>query len=505
MALSDVMSARELDWRLGAVVYQVFVDRFAPPSDPGAKQRHYEAPRSLKSWRELPSRGDFLPSCGYWQHELDFWGGDLQSLRSKLPYLEDLGVSALYLQPIHEAYSNHKYDATDYMKVDPGYGTFEDYHALVQELHSKDMRLVLDGVFNHVGARNPIFQEAKQNLSSARRDWFYFGEEYGDAGYRGWAECLSLPELQLEVPGVRDYLWNSSDSVVAHWLKQGCDGWRLDVAVELGLEYLREIQVSAHRHKADCLVVGECWVWPPGWSALDGILSLHLGFSIIGLAKGSYSGPAFGATVQRIIADSAGGLPEILRSWIVLGNHDTQRVMTVLGGDLRKLMFAYALMFTLPGSPLIFYGDELGVEGGEDPAMRSAMPWEVVESGTSEMLAYTRKLLRLRRSSRALRIGDYVLLSTSLCLAFLRLTDRLFETVLVVANPTEHAVTEMMALPLPNLLGWTRFQDQLNPDSEVRNTAGLIEVTVDAKSVRILAVKPESDGRVPAQYKRTKT
>ncbi|MCC5874579.1 MAG: hypothetical protein JJU11_00025 [Candidatus Sumerlaeia bacterium] len=204
-----VMEERRNDWRNGAVIYQIIVDRFAPPDpeDLEARAHLYPAPKQLRSWDEEPRRGTYNNEVGLWSHEIDFWGGTLPGVLDHLDYVESLGVDVLYLNPIHEAYTNHKYDAFDFAAVSPEYGTRADVVAIVDDLDSRGMHLVLDGVFNHKGAQSPAFQEAMADPTSPWREWFLIGDEY-EMGYRGWYNVENLPELNLENPNVRARLWN---------------------------------------------------------------------------------------------------------------------------------------------------------------------------------------------------------------------------------------------------------------------------------------------------------
>ncbi len=255
---APVLAAREADWRNGAIIYQVIVDRFAPAGNLEAKRRLYPPPRKLRKWSEKPQQGTFLPDVQVWSHEIDFWGGDLQSLRGKLDYIQDLGVGVLYLNPIHQAYTNHKYDAQDYFEVSPEYGTRRDVRELADDLHQRGMKLVLDGVFNHMGRTSPWFQEALKDPNSPYREWFYIGDEY-KMGYRGWVDIANLPELRMESPAVQARIFGDDDSVVQGFLRDGVDGWRLDVAPELGFNILGKLTEAAHHAKADSVVVGENW------------------------------------------------------------------------------------------------------------------------------------------------------------------------------------------------------------------------------------------------------
>ncbi len=205
-ALDTVFETRERDWRNGAVVYQVLVDRFAPPADLQAKRALYPAPKRLRAWNELPTRGHYIESHRLWSHEIDFWGGDLASTARRLDHIEQLGADVLYLNPVHLGYTNHKYDSLDYHAVSPEFGTREDVGTLAAELHRRGMKLVLDGVFNHMGRNSPKFREAESDPKSPYRDWFVFGPQY-PGGARAWWNAENLPELNLENPVVRDHVY----------------------------------------------------------------------------------------------------------------------------------------------------------------------------------------------------------------------------------------------------------------------------------------------------------
>mmetsp|Transcript_73552 Transcript_73552/g.227156 ORF Transcript_73552/g.227156 Transcript_73552/m.227156 type:complete len:611 (+) Transcript_73552:56-1888(+) len=497
-ALSQTMAARERDWRIGPVVYQVFVDRFAPPADLEAKRHLYPAPCTLHTWSELPQPGVLNEETKYYTHELQFWGGDLKGLRSKMDYVKGLGADVLYLQPIVEAFSNHKYDTTDYLRVDPQYGTMEDFHDLAAAVHGSGMRLVLDGVFNHIGARSQAVKEALEDKSSERRSWFFLGDEY-KLGYKVWGCAANLLELKLEARSLQKYLWKGKKSVVAHWLDAGADGWRLDVASELGFANLMAITRAAHRHKTSSLVVGEVWAYPPQWtSSMDGVLSLHLGVLVYGLLDGSCPGPTAAQSVQRMIEDSS--TEEVLRSWIVVSNHDMPRLASRLP-EVRLRKLAQVLQFTWPGAPLVYYGDELGLAGSDDPHNRAPMPWGAAEEAGDGLLEHTRMLAAMRKRLRALRIGDYRALIAQRLMAFVRTTDKVIDVVVVMVNPTDDPVKEMVVVPVPSILGHTLFRDELSGE-EVRALGSTFAMEVPAKSARILAMVDESGNPSGDQYKR---
>lgn len=492
----EVMRARDADWRIGPIVYHAFVDRFAPSANLEAKKALYGAPRELVDWSTPPKRGVYSDNVGVWTHELAFWGGDLQSLRSKLDHVQNL-ADVLYVNPIHEALTNHKYDATNYDKVDPAYGTEADFAGLVEDLHGRKMRLVLDGVFNHCGRSNPIFSEALGNLQSSRRDWFLFDSKY-PSGYRAWANVGNLPEINLENPATRDYMWQADDSIVAQWLKRGADGWRLDVAHEIGLEYLADITEAAHKHKPNSLVIGEVWNYPSRWTAsMDGLLNVFLGRFILEITKGNLTPRAANASLNQLVEDC--GIEPLMRSWIVLGNHDTARLATNIQ-DSKKRRFAQALQFTLPGAPLIYYGDEIAMTGGDDPLQRAPMQWDKV-SRTNKDLTWTKSLTGVRRKTRALRIGDFRALEAEQLVAFLRTTEKALEATIVVANPSDKPVAESFVVPDGTLMGYTLMKDELS-ETELRVEAGILRPTVPPHTVMILTIHPEAKDR--GQYKRMK-
>ena len=249
------LAHRAADWRNGALVYQVLVDRFAPPENIEAKRHLYASPRKLRKWNESPQRGTFLSEHDVWSHEVDFWGGDLNSLRGQLDHVQDLGADVLYLNPIHQALTNHKYDAQDYFAVSPEYGTRADLKTLADDLHRRGMKLVLDGVFNHVGRSSAWFQEAMKDADSPKRSWFDIAPTY-KLGYRAWANVANLPELRLENPAVQARVFRDPDSVVQGYLRDGVDGWRLDVASDIGFAILADLTRAAHEARPGSLVIG---------------------------------------------------------------------------------------------------------------------------------------------------------------------------------------------------------------------------------------------------------
>ncbi len=491
-----VMAARAADWRVGPVLYQVLVDRFAPPSSEALAARRdlYAPPRTLHTWDELPVPGPRLPEYGLTAHELAFWGGDLAGLRSRLDYIADLDVDVLYLNPIQDAFTNHKYDARDYFKVSPEYGTRDDVRALADDLRKRDMRLMLDGVFNHMGRTAPRFIEARDNPDSPARDWFIFDESR--TGYRCWYNVPNLPELNLENPAVRARLWGDPDSVVQGYLRDGVAGWRLDVSYDIGARYLRELTDAAHTARADCWIIGEAWAYPDHWvRAMDGVMNFHLREIVFAVCDGRFSGRRAGEALAAMLRDTP--TEGLLRSWLMLDNHDTTRLRTRFPDEARRRLLTL-LQFTLPGSPLIYYGSELGMEGGHDPRNRAPMRWDL-HTDDNPTLAWTRSLIALRREHRALRIGDATALATERLFGFLRRTDRAADTCIVLVNPTDQPVTETVAVPAGKLMN-ANLRDVLSGRLQWFGS-GLLTVELPAHGLLLLKPDIPEDGYTP--YKRT--
>lgn len=464
---------RAKDWRNGAVVYQVFVDRFVPPANRQAKQVLYPTP--LREWSQTPKATAFDPAMKTYPHVCEFWGGDLNGLQSRLDYIQSLGADVVYPLPIFKSPSNHKYDTEDYFSVDPQYGTTDDLKRLIEELHGRGLRVMLDGVFNHVGETSALFGDP------AKKDWFFFGDEYPN-GYRGWAGVSSLPAFRLENPAVRDYLWQGRDSVLRRYLRMGIDGWRLDVAFELGPVFLREITQAAHRTKPGGAVVGEISGYPAGWNGtVDGTFNFTPIAMARALLEGKMTGAQAGRTLSHMVDDS--GIETMLKSWLLTENHDTPRMASLLKEpSLRRI--ATTLQLTLPGSPCVYYGQELGMEGTGDPENRAPMRWDLTVESNPDF-AWTKGMLRLRKSRRALRIGDFVALDTHRLVSYARTTDKVREATLVVINPTSETVRESVATRIGTLMSWGELEDTFT-HRRLRSINGFMEVEMAPHSVLIL-------------------
>lgn len=488
---------RARDWRVGPVVYQVFVDRFTPPKDPAKKQRIFVSPRSMKSWVETPHAGKFVASAGLWSHELEFWGGDLQGIRSKLPYIRGLGADVLYLTPIFRALTNHKYDTQDYMSIAPEFGTQKDLSDLITRVHQGNMRILLDGVFNHIGRTSSLFQEALKNPGSKRRPWFYF-DSAQPSKYRAWAGAANLPALRLENPDVQNYLWKGNESVVRRYLKDGIDGWRLDVAFELGDQAMAAIRKAAHETKSSSFVVGEINGYPADWQdSVDGVFNFYSMGLAIKMVQGQIEPPRVGQMLDDLACDA--GIEHLLRSWLITDNHDTARLATIVQDSAQRRL-VQALQFTLPGAPVVYYGSELGMEGKGDPENRAPMRWDLATKNSD--LEWIRKLIRIRRQAVALRSGDFRLLRTKGTLGFARITDKVRECAIVFVNPSNEVQRESVGTRFGKAMSWGELKDALT-GYKCRSVNGILDIQIPPRSAMILRpITSATNGNSP--YERVK-
>ena len=408
------------EWARGAVFYQIFPDRFA--IGPGGPRR-----AGVEPWHSPPRRDTFL-------------GGDLDGIRARLDHVASIGADALYLTPIFSAPSNHRYDTADFFNVAADLGGNEALRRLVDALHERGMRLVLDGVYNHVGATWPPFVDAlTRGADSPHAGWFYLD---GDM-YETWGpNVTSLPKLRTSHPDVRELVCR----VGRFWIDQfGIDGWRLDVADEVDHALWKDYRRAVRGARRDALLVGEIWGWAMPWlrgDELDSVMNYPLRRSILRFAAaGSRAidkdGPLDADGLLNTMDRLRAAYPERVLPYLynLLGSHDEQRPLTALAGDRAALVVAAGLLFTLPGIASVYYGDEVGLEGGKDPDNRRGMEW-AVERQDASLLGVYRSLGGLRRALPVLRHGRYERLDaqddSGSVAAFARVHDG--QRVVVLAN-----------------------------------------------------------------------
>lgn len=376
-------------WASRAIFYQIFPDRFAngdPSNDPAG----------TVAWDSQPTYDNFF-------------GGDLQGIIQKIPYLKQLGVTALYLNPIFESPSNHKYNATDYLKIAPEFGDLWTFKKLIAELHRAGMKVIIDGVFNHTGDSFWAFQDVLRRGEESRfKDWYYFREfpvRQGEhPNYECWWGFGSLPKLNHQNPEVIRYLLK----VVAFWTSIGIDGWRLDVPNEVPIEFWRSFRKLVKSINPEAYIVGEIWDDAHAWLAgdtFDAVMNYRWRDAVVQyFAQGSISAEQF----RGQLAANRHNLPweYILSAYNLLGSHDTPRFLTLCGRDRRKMLAALAFQFTYPGIPALYYGDEIGLYGDKDPDCRKTMKWNASEQD-QVLLEANRTLAKLRNDHEALQTGSY--------------------------------------------------------------------------------------------------
>jgi alpha-glucosidase len=411
-------SYRPASWIWGGVVYQVFPDRFRD-GDPTNNVRSgaylYDGkPVVARSWHELPTRG---------MGAREFFGGDLDGVRDALPYLEELGASVLYLNPIFLSPSSHKYDTVDYERIDPHLGGEEAFERLVGALRERGMRIVLDAVVNHTSERHAWLGSAETG------DHYVFDDPDDRASYRGWAGVRTLPVLDFASPGVQEKIYAGDEAILRRWLKPPwrIDGWRLDVIHMLGEgagarrnhDHVRAIRAAIREERDDAYVLGEHFFEAIPWLQgdqedgamnYDGFLRPMLGFWAGIDFRGDpleLDACALDAWMGRVRARLPH--PIALSQLNLLDSHDVPRFLTRVGGDARALAAAAHALFTYVGVPSIYYGDEIGLEGGEDPDCRRPFPWDRT-LWNEELREVYRRLAWLRRRAPPLARGGYLTL-----------------------------------------------------------------------------------------------
>lgn len=378
-------------WVSDSIFYQIFPDRFAN-GDRG------NDPPNVQPWGEKPTLQGFQ-------------GGDLQGIIDKLDYLVDLGVTALYLNPIFLSPSNHRYNTTNYYRIDPKLGTMDDFKRLLAAVHERGMRLILDGVFNHCGRGFFAFVDVLENGEhSPYQDWFHIHDfplqafSPGDAErYTAWWKFKSLPKFNTDNPEVRRFLFD----VARYWIEQGADGWRLDVPNEIDDDsFWDEFRRQVKGVNPDAYLVGEIWEPDPRWVGeghFDGLMNYPVRSALLELLQGG-SPRSFSDRVSELLTL----YPEVHNRahYVPLGSHDTPRIMTLADGEARKVCFAMSFVFCYLGAPAVYYGDEIGLEGGEDPDCRRAFPWQP-EHWDHGMRDHVRHLAWRRRENPILTQGSF--------------------------------------------------------------------------------------------------
>ncbi len=403
------------DWVRDAIFYQIFPDRFA-------RSVSVPKPRHLDEWGSPPSYHGYQ-------------GGDLIGVVEHLDDLVDLGITAVYFTPIFQSASNHRYHTHDYEKVDPMLGGTPALRRLIDEAHARGIRVVLDGVFNHASRGFFQFHDILENgPDSAYLDWFTVNEFPLNAydaekapNYTAWWGLPALPKFNTDTPEVREFLWG----IGRKWVEFGIDGWRLDVPNEIDDDFWREFRRRVRAVNPEAYIVGEVWSDAPRWlqgDMWDAVMNYQFTRACIAFFIGDSvnlkelsrtslhpAGPpgaeAFRKAIERLMGLYHPNVTAVMLN--LLGSHDMARFLTLASGDVSALRLATLFQMTYPGAPSIYYGDEVGLSGGHDPANRGAFPWHRPETWNMDLLHEFQRLIALRRSRPSLRRGSFRFLYAS--------------------------------------------------------------------------------------------
>lgn len=438
------------DFLKGGIIYQIFPDRFYNSGEP---KKNVPAIREMREWGELP-HWNAQQMKGLWNN--DFFGGDLKGVEEKLPYLADLGVTCIYLNPIFEAQSNHRYDTADYEKIDPLLGDEESLKSLCKEAKELGISVILDGVFSHTGCDSRYFNMygrydsvgAYNSKDSEYFGWYKFVDWPDD--YLAWWGIKLLPELIEGNESYREYICGKN-GVLRKWLRCGISGWRLDVADELPDVFLDDLRAAVKEENKNALILGEVWEDATNkfsyghrrryllGGQLDSVMNYPFADAVLNFVKYADSNAFFDA-VMSIVENYPPQCLNILMNHI--GTHDTERAITRLAGEdsegkdrewqhahnelsaydyllgVSMMKMATLIQFTLPGVPSIYYGDELGMQGMKDPFNRACMIWD---NPNTELLKWYRRLGEIRHGCKALEEGELIpLYSDSGVIAYTR-------------------------------------------------------------------------------------
>lgn len=457
------------EWLKGGIIYQIFPDRFAFS---GTKKQNVPSDRVLRTDRD----GDpyWIPTAEGKVLNNDYFGGDLKGIEQKLGYLKSLGVTCIYLNPIFEAQSNHRYDTADYEKIDPMLGTERDFKSLCQSAEKLGIKIMLDGVFSHTGDDSKYFNRysrydsvgAYQSENSPYYNWYKFNKWPDD--YESWWGIKILPEVNEDNPDFIEYI-TGKNGIARKWLRLGASGWRLDVADELPDEFLDEFRKAVKEEKNDCLVLGEVWEDASNKSSygklrryllgeqLDSVMNYPFAGAVIDFVRDA-NAELFASRVMSIVENYPKEVLDVLMNHI--STHDTMRAITALAGEscayrdrrwqsthsldekeyrygMKLLMAASAMQFALPGVPTIYYGDEAGMQGYKDPFNRRCYPWG---KENEELVEWYKKLGEIRSKNSVFKDGKFEILSAVAgCVAFSRKNDD--EAILVISSSNPHPIT----------------------------------------------------------------
>lgn len=387
------------DWVKDTVWYQIFPERFAN-GDPTLN------PPGTQPWGATPTQDNYF-------------GGDFEGIIQHLDYLQALGVSGIYFTPIFKAHTNHKYDTADYMEIDPQFGDKETFKRLVKTCHERNIRVMLDAVFNHSGFYFEPFQDVLKNgEQSPYKDWFHIHEfpiqTKPKPNYAAFAFEKKMPKLNTANKDVQDYLLK----VATYWIETfDIDGWRLDVANEVDHHFWKKFRSAVKSVKEDVYILGEIWHDSMPWlrgDEFDAVMNYPFTTAAIHFfAKNSIGAETFAEHMYRLLHTYPQNVNEV--AFNLLGSHDTQRLLTECGHDKQKMKLALLFQMSFIGTPCIYYGDEVGMTGGDsgDPSFRKCMIWDEAAQDR-DLFHFVQKLIALRKTYKAFgTYGQFTVLEAS--------------------------------------------------------------------------------------------
>ncbi|MBD8069538.1 alpha-glycosidase [Bacillus sp. PS06] len=393
---ADVFKSPE--WVKDTVWYQIFPERFAN----GNSELD---PEGTLPWGSEDPKPD------------SFFGGDFEGIINHIDYLVELGITGIYFTPIFKAPSNHKYDTINYLEIDPQFGDKETFKKLVDLCHEKGIRVMLDAVFNHSGFYFDAFQDVLENQEESKyKDWFHL-REYPVVGlpepnYDTFAFTHMMPKLNTENPEVKEYLLN----VGRYWIEEfDIDGWRLDVANEVDHQFWREFRTAVKSVKSDVYILGEIWHDSMPWlqgDQFDAVMNYPFTEATLGyIAKDEIHAEQFSQALTQVLTSYPKGVNEA--AFNLLGSHDTARVLTISKDSKEKLRLLFLFQLSFIGSPCIYYGDEVGINGENDPGCRKCMVWDEADQD-KDLLQFVKKVISLRKEYPAFgNHGEFKMLETN--------------------------------------------------------------------------------------------
>ncbi|HFL3600083.1 TPA: glycoside hydrolase family 13 protein [Clostridioides difficile] len=486
-------------WYKEGILYHIFVDRFNNGNRSGKVDNPKKNSFIYGNWEDTPmyikdSQGDVI--------RWDFHGGNLRGIINKLGYLKKLGVSILYLSPIFEASSNHKYDTGDYKKIDPMFGDEDTFKELIDKAKEKGISIVLDGVFSHTGADSKYFNMygnynslgAYQSKESPYYSWYMF-EEFPQK-YKSWWDVKTLPNINELEHSYMDYIIYDNDSVINKWVNMGIKGWRLDVADELPTKFIRELKKELKKADDDSILIGEVWEDASNkisygqrrsyllGEELDSVMGYPFRNNMFSFLKGEINSYEL---CNRYMQIKENYPKESFRSNLnLIGTHDVTRAKTELNDDVDLVKLAVAIQMTFEGVPYIYYGDEAGLCGGVDPDNRRTYPWK---NEDEDMLNFYRDVIKIRNKNKLLSSGntEFIYTNNDSVFSFIRVNEN-NDRMLILVNRSENVESISLCIESSFIEEIPIKYSFKNANSTIQIENNELKVDLDSKSFRIFRV-----------------